>query len=203
MLRFLLYFNAFTNAFRRSLSESNIVDNRDKRLAITSHNKRGRSFKRPRTNSQPSSSSILSFQASISVSDASSSPSFQTSQDASYSPSGNQEVNKEALDADPTEESLKDISNDFFKDIELLDDLSPFSPYLKLSQSSARLRRYIIRHSYIEERERHYSNLMNVYEDICSESSECRQRYLDKYRRIRGSRLGCWLTTRWLYFCTN
>ena len=174
MLRFLLYFNAFTDAFRRPLSESNIAGNRGKRPVITPHNKRERPFKRPRTDSQPSSSSMPSSQASISASDASSSPPSQTSQDASHPPPGNQEANKEALDADPTEESLKDISNNFFEDIELLDDLSPFSPYLGPPQSSARLRRYIARHPYTEERERHYSSLINVYEDICSESSKCR-----------------------------
>ena len=191
MLRFLLYFNAFTDAFRRPLSESSIVDNRGKRLAIISHNKRERPFKRSRTDSQPSSSPMLSSQVSILVSDASSPPSSQTSQDALYSSLGNQEVNEEALDADPIEESLKDISNDFFEDIELLDDLLSFSLYLRLSQSSARLRRYIIRHSYIKERDRYYSSLINIYEGICSESSEYRQRCLDKHRRIRDSRLSC------------
>ena len=203
MLRFLLYFNAFTDAFRRPLSESSIVGNRGKRSVITPHNKRERPFKRPRTNSQPSSSPMPSSQASISASDASSPPPSQTFQDASYSPPGNQEVNEEALDADSIEESLKDISNNFFEDIELLDDLSPFSPYLRPPQPSARLRRYITRHPYTEERERHYSSLINIYEGICSESSKCRQRYLGKHRRIRGSRLDYWLTTRWLHFCTN
>ena len=182
MLRFLLYFNAFTNAFKRPLSESNIVDNRDKRSAITPHNKRGRPFKRPRTNSQPSSSPIPSFQASIPASDASSPPPSQTSQDASHPSAENQEVNEEALDTDPTKESLKDISNnffenielisnDFFEDIELLDDLSSFSPYLNLSQSSARLRRYIARYSYTEESERHYLNPINVICNRCDVAS--------------------------------
>ena len=112
--------------------------------------------------------------ATNTASDAFSPPPSQTSQDALYSSSGNQKVNKEALDADSTEESLKDILNNFFEDIELLNDLSPFSFYLRPPQLSARLRRYIIQYSYTEERERHYSNLMNIYEGICLESSECR-----------------------------
>ena len=178
MLRFLLYFNAFTNAFRRSLSESNIVDNRGKRSAITPYNKRERSFKRSRTDSQLSSSPIFSFQVSIPASDASSSSPSQTFQNASYSSAGNQEVNKEALNVDSIKESLKDISNNFFEDIELisnnffediklLDDLSSFSPYLSSSQPLARLRHYITRHSYTEESKRHYLNLINVICNRC------------------------------------
>ena len=182
---------AHTNAFKRPLSESITVDNRDKRPVITPLNKGERLSKRSRTNSQSSSSPLFSFQASIPVSDAFSPSSSQISQDASHPSTGNQEVNKEVLDADPTEESLKDISNNFFEDIELLDDLSPFSLYLRPPQSSARLRRYITRHPYTEERERHYSSPINVYEDICLESSEYRQRYLDKHRRTRDSRLSC------------
>ena len=65
---------AYTNAFRRPLSESIIVDNRDKRSAITSLNKNKRLLKRSRTNSQSSSSSLPSFQVSISASDAFSPP---------------------------------------------------------------------------------------------------------------------------------
>ena len=182
MLRFLLYFNAFTDAFRRPLSESSIVGNRDKRSVITLYNKRERSFKRPRTNSQLSSSPMPSFQASIPASDASSPPPSQTSQDASHPSAENQEVNEEALDTDPTKESLKDISNnffenielisnDFFEDIELLDDLSPFSPYLSPPQSPARLRRYIARHPYTEEPERYYLSLMNVIYNRCDAAS--------------------------------
>ena len=182
---------AHTNAFRRPLGESTTAGNRGKRPATTPLNKGERPSKRSRTDSQPSSSPLPSSQASIPASDASSPPPFQTSQDASHPPVGNQEVNKEALNADPIEESLKDISNDFFEDIELLDDLLSFSLYLRLSQSSARLRRYIIRHSYIKERDRYYSSLINIYEGICSESSEYRQRCLDKHRRIRDSRLSC------------
>ena len=167
---------SFINAFKRSLSESIIVDNRDKRLVITSHNKRERPLKRRRTNSQFSSLSIFSFQVSISVSDAFSSPPFQIFQDALYSSIENQEVNKEALNVDSIKESLKDISNnffedielisnDFFEDIELLDDLSSFSPYLSLSQSLTRLRRYITRYSYTEESKRYYLSFINI---ICN-----------------------------------
>ena len=121
---------------------------------------------------------MLSFQVSISVSDAFSSPPSQISQDALYSFTENQEVNEEALNINPIKESLKDISNNFFEDIELisnnffedielLDDLSPFSPYLDLSQSSARLRRYIARYPYIEESKRHYLSLMNIICNRC------------------------------------
>ena len=67
---------AYINAFKRPLGESIIVDNRGKRLVITSLNKGERPSKRSRTNSQLSSSPLLSFQVSISASDAfSSSPS--------------------------------------------------------------------------------------------------------------------------------
>ena len=158
---------AYTNAFRRPLSESIIVGNRGKRLVITSLNKGERPSKRSRTNSQSSSSSLFSSQVSISASDAFSPPPSQISQDALHLSIGNQEVNEEALDVDPTEESLKDISNDFFEDIELLDDLLSFSPYLGPPQSSARLRRYIARYSYIEESERHYLSFMNVICNRC------------------------------------
>ena len=125
---------------------------------------------------------MLSSQVSISASDAFSSPPSQISQDASHSSIENQEVNEEALDVDPIEESLKDISNnffedielisnDFFEDIELLDDLSSFSPYLSLSQSSARLRRYIAQYSYTEEPKRHYLSLMNIICNRCGVAS--------------------------------
>ena len=125
---------------------------------------------------------MSSSQVSILVSDEFSPPPFQIFQDALYSFTENQEVNKEALNVDSIKESLKDISNnffkdielisnDFFEDIELLDDLLSFSSYLSSSQSSARLRRYIARYPYTEESKRHYLSFINVICNRCGVAS--------------------------------